>query len=91
MNGVALSHHPGEVPEDARLMLCGHLHPAFRIGPQYDRVKLPCFWLTNRRLVLPALGEFTGTHTIRQRGNDRVWIVADGTIVEATKSGVNLA
>jgi metallophosphoesterase superfamily enzyme len=62
------------------------VHPAIRIGPPSDRVKLPCFWLSNRQLVLPAIGEFTGTHTIRMRDHDRVWMIADDDLIERTST-----
>ncbi len=81
--GIALGHHPTSVPEGADLLLCGHLHPAVQVGTHRDSCgKLPCFWLSAGCLVFPAIGEFTGTHVIRAKGKDRVWLIADDEIFE---------
>ncbi|TWU26298.1 Calcineurin-like phosphoesterase [Novipirellula galeiformis] len=83
MGNVALGHQPTTVPEDADLLLCGHLHPALSIGRGKDKLgKLPCFWLSKRCLVLPALGQFTGTYAIEMAANDRAWVVADEQLIE---------
>ena len=78
MGSVALGHHPAPVPEDASLLLCGHLHPAvrFSVGGE-DFGKLSCFWLSKRCFVLPAIGEFTGTHAIQPQSDDQTWMILD--------------
>lgn len=82
LDQVVLSHHPGKVPEHASLMLCGHLHPAVRVGSHSDQLgKIPCFWLSERCLVLPAIGQFTGTHAVTVHPTDRVWLVVDGKVL----------
>lgn len=83
VGSVALTHQPGQSNGQADLVLCGHIHPAFRIGNATDSVgKLPCYWYSANHLVLPAIGEFTGTHRIRKRKGDRVWLIAEGQVVE---------
>ena len=83
IDGVLLMHHPVEVPSDVNLLLCGHLHPAIRIETMIDKTdKLPCFWYSQRRLVLPAIGEFTGTHRIHPTNKDKAWLVIDGQVIE---------
>ncbi len=80
---ISMSHHPQEPVQGSDLLLCGHLHPAYRLSSRFDSVgKLPCFWLSNRQLVLPAVGELTGTQVVRPSPCDRTWIIADGHIVE---------
>ncbi|NND95931.1 MAG: ligase-associated DNA damage response endonuclease PdeM [Pirellulaceae bacterium] len=80
---VLLSHHPSAVPADMDLMLCGHLHPSIRLDSATDRLgKLPCFWLRDNCLVLPAIGQFTGTHVVGPRSGDRVWPVVDDELIE---------
>lgn len=76
---ITLTHHPSDVPEASDLVLCGHIHPAIRV---HGVGKLPCFWLCKGCLVLPAIGEFTGTHVITAADGDRVWIVADDEVIE---------
>ena len=78
IDSVVLSHFPADVPDDAALLLCGHLHPAVRIADSTESLgSIPCFWESNGRVVLPAIGKFTGTHRIRPSPTDRVWLVAD--------------
>lgn len=80
---LALGHHPTPPPTGADLLLCGHLHPAVRFGSGRDSFgKLPCFWYSQGCLVLPAIGEFTGTHVVQLKKDDRAWIIADDEVVE---------
>jgi DNA ligase-associated metallophosphoesterase len=82
-DGIALAHHPGAKPDDAELLMCGHLHPSIQFKSATDRVgKLPCFWLHEGCLVLPAVGEFTGTHHIPLGNKDRAWIVLEDELLE---------
>jgi len=47
------------------LLLSGHIHPVARLaGPGRDRLRLPCFCLRGRNIVLPSFGEFTGGHPV---------------------------
>jgi len=62
LDGVVCRHIPPET-DDAQgpPVLAGHWHPAARLhGPGHDRMRLPCFLVKARLLVLPAFGEFTG-------------------------------
>jgi uncharacterized protein len=62
--------------------VCGHLHPAYRVSSKTDSVgKLPCFWLSNRQFVLPAIGEFTGTKVIHPSKSDQTWVIAENHIL----------
>ncbi|MEM8670524.1 MAG: ligase-associated DNA damage response endonuclease PdeM [Planctomycetota bacterium] len=80
---IRLSHHPPNAPPEDDLVICGHLHPAVRVEGRMDSTgKLPCFWYSKRCLVLPAIGEFTGTHRVRPRGSDRAWMVVDENVIE---------
>ena len=78
---VALGHHPTKTPSGAGVYLCRHIHPSLRLGSRCDGFdKLPCFWLHDGCFVLPAIGEFTGTHQIELGPSDEAWVVADGEI-----------
>ena len=76
-----VAHFP---PEEAdAITLCGHLHPGIAIGKARERkLRLPCFWLRRRALVLPAFGEFTGLQIIEREAGDQVWIGVAGKVVE---------
>lgn len=97
LDGLILSHYPltqqgleqildaGENThsdyDSNMVVLCGHLHPAIRIGQGIEQLKLPCFLLRDGNLILPAIGDFTGTHVIPPKPGDQIWIVADNELV----------
>ena len=79
---VSIAHIPQAPSPSTKLLLCGHLHPAYRFPSSVDRIgKLPCFWLSNHQLVLPAIGEFTGTQVIVPSKTDQTWVIADDQIL----------
>jgi len=73
--------HKPAVSDDG-YVICGHVHPAARLtGPGRESVRLPCFWIRSRTMVLPAFGEFTGVADIDVQGGDGVWVIADGAVL----------
>jgi DNA ligase-associated metallophosphoesterase len=79
---ISISHIPQAPSPQTKLLLCGHIHPAYRFSSKVDAVgKLPCFWLSKQQLVLPAIGEFTGTQVICPSKSDRTWVIADDQIL----------
>jgi DNA ligase-associated metallophosphoesterase len=82
IDSVSISHLPQLPSPTSKLLLCGHLHPAYRFSSRSDSVgKLPCFWLSNRQFVLPAIGDFTGTHAIHPNKTDQIWVIANEQIL----------
>ena len=80
----ALTHHPIVVP--GHYVLAGHVHPcAVLIGRARQRERLPCFWFSASRQVgvLPAFGEFTGCAEVDPNDGDSIFLVADGSVVQA--------
>jgi uncharacterized protein len=76
----ALCHHPA--PVAGSYALAGHLHPAAVLrGAGRQRERLPCFWFGAKVGVLPAFGEFTGMAEITAARGDRVFVVAEGSVV----------
>jgi DNA ligase-associated metallophosphoesterase len=70
---------------DAGYVLAGHVHPAARLtGVGRESVRLPCFWVRPRLMVLAAFGEFTGVAEIEAEAGDRVWVIADGAVIRVT-------
>lgn len=56
---------PVGAPAEGPTILSGHVHPVARLsGPGRDRLRLPCFCLRGREILLPAFGEFTGGHPV---------------------------
>ncbi len=73
----AACHHPQAV--DGSLALAGHLHPVVRLyGRGRDRLRLPCFVLDDRQLLLPAFGEFTGGWEVERGEGQQVFVVGEG-------------
>ncbi|MCC9599312.1 ligase-associated DNA damage response endonuclease PdeM [Stieleria sp. JC731] len=84
IENLRLCHHPVEMRDDEGLALAGHLHPSYSLQTATERLgRLPCFWYSRGCLVLPAIGEFTGTYGVRhQSADDRIWVSADEVILE---------
>ena len=73
----ALRHTPAL--HAARHVIAGHVHPVFQLhGLGRQRVRLPCFHITDKLTLLPSFGEFTGGHAVQWTSSSRTFI-ADGT------------
>jgi DNA ligase-associated metallophosphoesterase len=56
----------------------GHVHPAVRInGMGKQSVKLPCFAVAKNNMILPAFGQFTGTHTLEANSFDALYVITE--------------
>jgi len=76
-----LLHEPREQPEG--YVLAGHVHPSIVVGRHgFDRLRLPCFHFGAHVGVLPAFGEFTGSHTRTREPGDRVFAIGAGGVHE---------
>ena len=83
MGSLVLTHEACTPADDSTLVLCGHIHPGVSVGNAIESLgRMPCFWMRNRCLVLPAFGQFTGLHCVKPNKDARVWIVAEDDIVE---------
>jgi DNA ligase-associated metallophosphoesterase len=79
-DGVVLTHDPREVVE-GRMVIGGHLHPAFVVGGGRSRMKLPAFVAGRERVVLPAFTRFATGMTIEVREGERVFVVGAGEVI----------
>ncbi len=60
-------------------VIAGHIHPVFQLkGRGRQRLRLPCFQITDRLTLLPSFGDFTGGHTVHITPSSRTFIT-DGT------------
>lgn len=81
LEGFLLTHHPEE--RENCYNFSGHIHPAIKIrGNGRQSLRLPCFFKTQNQLILPAFGEFTGTHTLKPKKTDVVYAIADFTVIK---------
>ena len=81
VDGIALCHYPETVVPQGTYKLAGHIHPSISLVGGGDAVpKIPCFHFNETVGVLPAFGEFTGTHRIKPEPSDHVFAVADDQV-----------
>jgi len=85
-SGFCFRHDP-QLPHNREdkdvITVAGHLHPGITIrGKGRQALRLPCFHFTDKQILLPAFGEFTGLHRIRPDETDRVFAVVDDRVIE---------
>lgn len=69
MLGDVLLWHAADA-RDPRAQMAGHLHPCARIATRGRRLRRKCFVTDGHRLILPALGAYTGGLNILDRAFD---------------------
>jgi len=75
-----LTHHPEE--REDLFTICGHIHPGIRLkGPGKQTLKLPCIHKKTHQLILPAFGEFTGSHTISPDKEDEIFVITSDEVI----------
>jgi len=78
--GFLLTHHPEE--REGFFNFCGHVHPAIRMtGLARQSVRLRCFFKSERQMILPAFGEFTGSHTLEPREGCSIFALLGDTVL----------
>ena len=76
-----LRHEPAVT--DVGYTLAGHVHPGVVLtGRGLFRERLPCFVVGERLALLPAFGSFTGLGILSPEEDQRVFVVAEGEVVE---------
>lgn len=80
--GLTFAHEPFDDGESR--VLAGHIHPAASLR-DFDggAVRVPCFVVEPRLLILPAFGAFTGTCTIAAAEKRRLFIAANGRVLQS--------
>ena len=84
--GPFLCHHiPQAKPSNAAYNLAGHLHPYVVMRDRDgSRLRLASFVFAPHQAILPAFGGFTGGQVYSPTANDRVFVIAEGEIVEVS-------
>lgn len=65
-------HHPDL--DTPGYVLAGHVHPVFVLATRFDALRLPCFVVGPRRMILPSFGSFTGGFVITREPGDAVYV-----------------
>lgn len=76
--------HFSHEPTVSRLYnISGHIHPGIRLyGHARQAVTLSCFYFSVSNALLPAFGNFTGNYRIRAVRGDRIFAIADESVIE---------
>lgn len=81
LDDFLLTHYPEE--REKLFNFCGHIHPAIKLkGFGRQNLRLSCFFKTKNQLILPAFGEFTGTHTLKPTKKDEVYVIVEDEVVK---------
>lgn len=79
-DGFLLTHHPEE--REGLFNFCGHIHPAIRLtGLGRQSVRLKCFFKSRSQMLLPAFGEFTGSHTLKAKKNCEIFALLGDAVL----------
>lgn len=70
----AFCHHPDLAVDADAYALCGHIHPSYRLSTRFDSLRLPCFVVGGRRMILPSFGAFTGGFLITPADDDAIFL-----------------
>jgi DNA ligase-associated metallophosphoesterase len=65
LHNLIFSHEPMDTVPEGKVNISGHIHPGCVVkglGRQY--LRLPCFYLKDNCLLLPAFGHLTGLHIL---------------------------
>ena len=81
VDSFLLTHHPEE--REGYFTFCGHIHPSIKLkGFGRERIKLPCFFKSKNQMILPAFGQFTGTHSLDPKDSDEVFAIVEDSIIK---------
>ena len=79
IEGFALCHHPD--PIDGTYVLAGHLHPVYRMRNGADSLRLACYVVGPRHMILPSFGAFTGGFNVTAKAGEKLFLIAGETVV----------
>jgi DNA ligase-associated metallophosphoesterase len=74
----AFCHHPDL--DTPGYTLAGHVHPAYLLASRFDALRLPCFVVGPRRMILPSFGAFTGGHLLAPEEGDAIYVTSGEAI-----------
>lgn len=80
INNMHLSHQ--EMEGCSGYNMYGHIHPGIRlIGKAKQTIKIPCFLISEKKMILPAFGSLTGLHSIKPKPAEKVVGIANHLLV----------
>lgn len=82
---LTLAHGHRESENEFRIE--GHVHPACVMREGSTRLRLPCFAVTENRLLLPSFGTLTGGYEIEAQKDTRIYAVIPNQVFEVKGKG----
>ncbi len=80
--GLVLSHEPISGLPDYLYNIVGHVHPGCLIeAGARQSFRLPCFYLQNKVLTLPAFGKFTGLHIVKKNQDSSIFAIVNDSVI----------
>ena len=79
VDNFVLTHHP--IEKEGFFNICGHIHPGIELKSGRQRLNLPCFYKTDKQLILPSFGSFTGKYILKPNENDTVFAVTPDEVI----------
>lgn len=66
-----------------KTIISGHIHPGVKLkGKGKQRLRLPCFSVSDQEIILPAFGEFTGLHIIQPGENRKIFPIVENRVID---------
>ncbi len=60
----------------------GHIHPAVKLkGKGRQTLRFPAYIISDKRILIPAFGEFTGLHTVQLNETDKAYAVVNEDVI----------
>ena len=84
-SGILFVHDELERTSETKFSFCisGHVHPAIQMkGKGRQKLRLPCFYIREDALLMPAFGSLTGTYTIKPKEKDLVITMLDNQLIQ---------
>lgn len=84
IGSVSLIHDLTDKTEEVIFSISGHLHPGYRIkGTGRQQFSLPCFYVGEKDLIMPAFGSLTGLSILeKKQKTDRIFCFTSNSIFE---------
>ena len=68
--------------DDEQYYFSGHIHPGYHLnGSGRQHLQLPCYYFGKKHAVLPAFGKFTGTHSIRPKKGEAIYVLVNNQVM----------
>lgn len=77
---ICFEHQPR--PSATSFRISGHLHPGISITiPPRRQLRLPCFWISEHQIILPAFSRFTGLDSRQMPLEYRCYAVLEDSLL----------